>query len=143
MGSLRKLAWLGTGVLCLAGCASQSSLTAASLDTHHPQYRSPECQEKLGAVWIHQDLKNTSLVSGPVLVLAAGPVAAIPVMLAHLGLGTLDRMDAASLAQRCGAEAPSNLELAGRVAGDAALGLATGGASSLVGKNLPAVSPLK
>jgi hypothetical protein len=117
-------------------------LTAASLDRHHPSYPTTACQEKLGAVWIHQDLKNASMVSAPVIVLAAGPVSAIPVMLAHLGLGTLDRMDAASLAQRCGGDAPSNLELAGRIAGDAALGLATGGASSMVGKAVP-VSPLK
>jgi hypothetical protein len=128
--------------LCISGCASQSSLTAASLDPHHPSYKTPACQDKLGSVWIHQDIKNTSMVSAPVIVLAAGPVAAIPVMLAHLGLGTMDRMDAADLAQRCGGEAPSNLELAGRIAGDAALGLATGGASNLVGKAVPAV-PLK
>ena len=131
-------AFLLITTLWLSGCASQSSLTAASLDPHHPSYKSPACQDKLGSVWIHQDIKNTSMVSAPVIVLAAGPIAAIPVMLAHLGLGTLDRMDAAALAQRCGGEAPSDLELAGRIAGDAALGLATSGASSLVGKAVPA-----
>ena len=133
---------LMVAALWLTGCASQSSLTAAALDPHHPSYTSAACKEKLGAVWIHQDLKNASMVSAPAIVLAAGPVAAIPVMLAHLGLGTLDRMDAASLAQRCGGHAPSDLELAGRIAGDAALGLATGGASSVVSKAVP-VSPLK
>ena len=133
---------LMVAALWLTGCASQSSLTAAALDPHHPSYRTVACQEKLGAVWIHQDLKNASMVSAPAIVLAAGPVAAIPVMLAHLGLGTLDHMDAASLAQRCGGDAPSDLELAGRIAGDAALGLATGGASSMVSKAVP-VSPLK
>lgn len=140
----KRARWGGIALalLGLMGCASQSSLTAASLDTHHPSYKTPACQEKLGSVWIHQDIKNTSMVSAPVIVLAAGPIAAIPVMLAHFGLGTLDRMDAASLAQRCGGDAPSDLELAGRIAGDAALGLATGGASSLVGKAVP-VSPVK
>lgn len=133
---------LGALALGMLGCASQSSLTAASLDTHHPSFKTTACQEKLGSVWIHQDLKNTSMVAAPVMVLAAGPVAAIPVMLAHLGLGTLDRMDAASLAQQCGGDVPSDLELVGRIAGDAALGLATGGASSLVGKAVP-MSPIK
>lgn len=133
---------LGTLALGMLGCASQSSLTAAALDTHHPSYKTPACQEKLGSVWIHQDIKNTSMVTAPVLVLAAGPIAALPVMLAHVGLSSLDRMAAASVAEHCGGEAPSDLELAGRIAGDAALGLATGGASSLVGKAVP-VSPLK
>jgi hypothetical protein len=136
-----RMLWTVTALL-LTGCASQSSLTAAALDPHHPSYKTTACQEKLGGVWIHQDLKNTSMVSAPVIVLAAGPIAAIPVMLAHLGLGTLDRIDAAALAHKCGGDAPSNLELAGRIAGDAALGLATGGASSMVSKAVP-VSPLK
>ena len=137
---LRGLSWVVTGysLVMLAGCASHSTEMAKQLDRSKPEYASPPCQQTLGQVWIHQDIKNTTIVATPVVALAAGPVSAIPLLLMHVGLGAADRIDASTLAQRCGAPAPGVVDIGVGVAGDAALGLLGGGAGAAVSKTLPA-----
>ncbi|MEY2659902.1 MAG: hypothetical protein RLZZ123_1074 [Pseudomonadota bacterium] len=136
----RCVAWL-LGMFALAGCASHSTETAKQLDRSRPQYRSAACQQTLSEVWIHQDIKNTTTVATPIVALAAGPVSAIPLLLAHVGLGAADRIDAATLARHCGAPAPGALGISAGVAGDAALGVLGGTAGAALGKSVPSVSP--
>ncbi len=131
---------LGLAVSVTQGCASHSSEMARQLDKSKPEYRSAACQQTLGEVWIHQDIKNVTTVSTPVLALAAGPVMALPLLIAHVGLGAADRLDASTLAQRCGAPPPGALEITTGVATDAALGVLGGSAGTAVGKSLPAGS---
>jgi hypothetical protein len=130
------------GVLPLwVGCASHSTQMARDLDKSKPEYRSAACQQTLGEVWVHQDIKNITTVSTPVLALAAGPVMAVPLFLAHVGLGAVDRVDAATLARRCGAPVPGVLDISTGVATDAALGVLGGSAGAAAGKALPAGPP--
>jgi hypothetical protein len=126
----------------LCGCASHTTETAKQLDKSKPEYQSRACQQTLGEVWIHQDIKNVTTVATPVLAFAAGPVSAIPLLMAHVGLGAADRVDAATLASRCGGPAPGVVTIGAGIASDAALGILGGSAGAAVGKTLPApVSP--
>lgn len=124
----------------LAGCASHSSEMARQLDKSKPEYRSAGCQQTLGEVWVHQDIKNITTFATPVVALAAGPVMALPLLVAHVGLGAADRVDAATLAKRCGVPAPGVVDITTGVAADAALGVLGGSAGAAVGKTLPAGS---
>jgi hypothetical protein len=121
--------WLG---LCMGGmmatgmgCASHSTEMARQLDKTNPEYRSAGCQQTLGEVWVHQDIKNVT-------------VFALPLLIAHVGLGAADRVDAATLAKRCGAPAPGVVDITTGVATDAALGVLGASAGAAVGKTLPA-----
>jgi hypothetical protein len=136
----QPLTWV-LGVFSLAGCASHSTETAKQLDRTRPEYRSAACQQTLGEVWIHQDIKNTTMLATPIVALAAGPVSALPLLLTHVGLGAADRIDAANLARQCGAPAPGALDISAGVAGDAALGVLGGTAGTALGKTVPSVSP--
>ncbi len=127
--------------LGLLGCASHSTEMARRLDKSKPEYRSAVCQQTLGEVWVHQDIKNATVIATPVLALAAGPVVAVPLLIAHVGLGAADRVDAATLAQRCGAPAPGMVDIGTGVATDAALGVLGGTAGAAAGKVLPAGTP--
>jgi hypothetical protein len=134
--------WLG---LCMGGmmatgmgCASHSTEMARQLDKTNPEYRSAGCQQTLGEVWVHQDIKNVTTVATPAVALAAGPVFALPLLIAHVGLGAADRVDAATLAKRCGAPAPGVVDITTGVATDAALGVLGASAGAAVGKTLPA-----
>ena len=125
----------------LTGCASHSTEMARQLDKSKPEYRSAACQQTLGKVWIHQDIKNTTVWATPVVAWAAGPVSALPLLVTHVGLGAIDRVDASTLAERCGAPAPGAVEITTGVATDAALGVLGGSAGAAVGKTLPASTP--
>ena len=122
----------------LAGCASHSTETARQLDKTKPEYRSNACQQTLGEVWVHQDIKNVTTVATPAVALVAGPLVALPLLVAHVGLSAADRVDAATLAKRCGAPAPSVVDITTGVAADAALGVLGGSAGAAVTKTLPA-----
>ena len=110
---------------------------AKQLDKSRPEYPSSACQQTLGEVWIHQDIKNAATVATPVIAVAAGPISALPLLLAHVGLGAADRVDAATLARRCGAPAPGVVDIGAGIASDAALGVLGGTAGAAVGKSLP------
>lgn len=135
LSGLIGMVWVLAG---LAGCASHSTEMARQLDKTKPEYRSAGCQQTLGEVWVHQDIKNVTTVATPAVALAAGPVVALPLLIAHVGLGAADRVDAATLAKRCGAPAPSVVDITTGVATDAALGVLGGSAGAAVGKTLPA-----
>ena len=121
----------------LSGCASQSAMTASSLDQEHPAYRSAECRDARSNAWIHQDLKVARLVASPAVVWWGGPITAIPVLLTNAGLSYADKQDASELAARCGGEPSGQLEIAAGTAAETALGVAASGAGSLVTKAVP------
>lgn len=126
-------------VVCwlLGGCASQSALTAATLDRDHPAYRSAECRDARGNAWIHQDLKVARLVASPAVVWWGGPITAIPVLLTNVGLSYADKQDASEIAARCGGVPSGQLEIAAGTAAETALGVAASGAGSLMTKAVP------
>jgi hypothetical protein len=123
--------------LALGGCASQSAVTASSLDRDHPAYRSPECRDARSQAWIHQDLKVARLVASPAVVWWGGPITAIPVLLTNAGLSYADKQDASDIAARCGGQPSGQLEIAAGTAAETALGVAASGAGSLMTKAVP------
>ncbi len=128
---------IGWVLINLTGCASHSTQMARQLDRNQPAYESRACQQTLSEVWVHQDIKNIATFATPVVARAAGPVSALPVLLTHVGLGAADRMDASTLARRCGVPPPGVIELGAGIATDAALGIIGGNAGSALGKSLP------
>ena len=123
--------------LLLSGCASQSAVTASSLDKDHPAYRSPECRDARSSAWVHQDLKVARLVASPAVVWWGGPVTAIPVLLTNVGLSLADKQDASDIAARCGGQPSGQLEIAAGTAAETALGMAASGVGALVTKTVP------
>jgi hypothetical protein len=110
----------------LAGCASQSELTARRLDRDNPKYKTAGCQDSLSAAEAHRDIKRARTVASPVLLFLSGGLL-VPVVAANAGLDTVDHVDAAKIAENCGAQAQTNAEIATDVALGAAVGVATSG----------------
>jgi hypothetical protein len=119
----------------LAGCASQSELTARRLDRDNPKYKTAGCQDTLSAAEAHRDIKRARTIASPVLLFLSGGLL-VPVVAANAGLDTVDHVDAAKIAESCGTQAQSNAEIATDVAFGAAVGVATSGltGTSLTGK---------
>ncbi len=110
----------------LAGCASQSELTAIRLDPDHPQYRTSGCQHSLQNAEFHRDVKSVSQLASPLLVIVSGGLL-LPVVAANAGLDYVDRVDASNMATRCGGKGQSEEEIVRDVSTGAALGVVTGG----------------
>ena len=110
----------------LAGCASQSELTARRLDRDNPKYKTAGCQDSLSAAEAHRDIKNVRTIASPVLLFVSGGLL-LPVLAANAGLDTVDHVDAAKMAENCGAQAQTNAEIATDVALGTAVGVATSG----------------
>ncbi len=117
------LAWVA---LCLTGCASYSSKAIGSLDNQHPAFDTIDCQTARDNAWIHEDLKQIKLVAGPSLLLIAGPVMAIPVLLANVGLNTADHLKANDIKTLCGGKALTPDELTQSIVIDTGVSAATG-----------------
>jgi len=119
----------------IAGCASQSELTARRLDRDNPKYKTAGCQDSLSAAEAHRDIKKVRTIASPVLLFLSGGLL-VPVVAANAGLDTVDHVDAAKIAENCGAQAQSNSEIVTDVALGAAAGVATSGltGTSLTGK---------
>lgn len=111
--------------LSLAGCASQSELAALRLDPKNPKYRSEACQKSIAGSAAHRDAKTASMVATPILLVVSGGLL-LPVLAANTALDTVDRVDAANMATRCGGRGESAGDIAGSVATGAVLGAATG-----------------
>ena len=117
------LAWVA---LCLTGCASYSSKAIGSLDNQHPAFDTIDCQTARDNAWIHEDLKQIKLVAGPSLLLIAGPVMAIPFLLANVGLNTADHLKANDIKTLCGGKALTPDELTQSIVIDTGVSAATG-----------------
>ena len=116
-------------VLCLplAGCVSTSSSTFADLDREHPKFQSQGCQTAADDTRIHDELKLIRMVASPVAVILSGGML-LPVVVANVGLDTVDRVDASRLEIHCGGEGKTATQIAEGVVTGAAIGLATGAA---------------
>lgn len=112
--------------ICLTGCASYSSKAIGSLDNQNSAFNSVDCQTARQNAWIHEDLKQIKLLAGPSLLLIAGPVLAIPVLLANVGLNTADHLKANDIKSLCGGKALTSDELAQSIVIDTGLTAATG-----------------
>lgn len=119
----------------LAGCASQSELTARRLDRDNPKFKTAGCQDSLSAAEAHRDIKKVRTIASPVLLFVSGGLL-LPVLAANAGLDTVDHVDAAKMADNCGAQSQTNAEIAADVALGTAVGVATSGltGTSLTGK---------
>ena len=91
-------------VALLAGCASQTRLAVNSLDDSHPGRSSPVCEHATRLAGLHDDIKLSRTVGSPVLVMAVGGAAFIPVWLLNMGLDAFDRLDASHVNVSCGYE---------------------------------------
>jgi hypothetical protein len=117
-------------VLVLPGCMSYSTKAAAELDHESEAFTSAECQNSRQNAGIHDSLKNFKLVASSSLMLIAGPVMAIPVLFANVGLNTADHLKANEIKSNCGGQALSTEKLTQSIAVDTGLGLLTGSALS-------------
>ena len=117
-------------VLVLPGCMSYSTKAAAELDHESDAFTSAECQNSRQNAGIHDSLKNFKLVASSSLMLIAGPVMAIPVLFANVGLNTADHLKANEIKSNCGGQALSTEKLTQSIAVDTGLGLLTGAALS-------------
>ena len=121
----------------LTGCASQTAITANALDQEHPEYRSASCRQARAEAWVHQDIKYARLVGSPVVLWVGGPITAVPLLVANVGLGLADKRDASALSAVCGGQASGDLAIAASTATEAVLGVAASSAGSLATKVVP------
>ena len=113
-------------VLALPGCMSYSSKAVGELDHESDAFTSAECQNSRQNAGLHDSLKNIKLVASSSLILIAGPVMAIPVLFANVGLNTADHLKANEIKSNCGGQALTNEKVTRSIAFDASLGLLTG-----------------
>lgn len=128
---VRSVVWgLVFAGLCmiLSGCLSTSRATAVALDDKKPAYASPDCQSAIRATEVHEDLHTGRIIATPLLLVLTAGAAAPLLMGGNLALDAADRVDAASMSEACGGPGKSSREIAIDVAGNAALGAATGAA---------------
>ena len=122
-------------VLALPGCMSYSTKAVAELDHESDAFKSAECQNSRQNAGIHDNFKNIKLMAGSSLMLIAGPVMAIPVLFANVGLNTADHLKANKIKSNCGGQALTNEKVTRSIAFDASLGLLTG--TMLNGASVP------
>jgi hypothetical protein len=142
MVSIRLLLFV-TGALVLQGCASHSSTAIANLDYQSNDFNTAGCQHARQNAWLHDELKSLRLLAGPSLLLIAGPVMAVPVIFANVGLNTVDHLKANDIKSSCGGKTLTGEQITQSIALDAGLTVLTGtvlnsavtpGASSLISK---------
>ncbi len=126
---------LACGIL-LTGCASHSTQAIGKLDNSQPIFHSNACKNARNNAWVYQEAKEAKLWAGPSALLIAGPIAFIPVLFANASVNAADHLKAANIASNCGGNPPNPEAVAGDIALDATLDIATG---SLI----PAALPLK
>ena len=122
-------------VLALPGCMSYSSKAVTELDHDSDVFATAECQNSRQNAGIHDNLKNIKLAASSSLMLIAGPVMAIPVLFANVGLNTADHMSANEIKSNCGGQPLTNEKVTRSIAVDTGLGLLTG--SVLNGASVP------
>jgi hypothetical protein len=98
-------------------------------------FATAECQNSRQNAGIHDNLKNIKLAASSSLMLIAGPVMAIPVLFANVGLNTADHISANEIKSNCGGQPLTNEKVTRSIAVDTGLGLLTG--SVLNGASVP------
>ena len=86
----------------LSGCASQTRLAVNSLDEQHAMRRHELCRDATTLAPLHDDIQLSRSVGSPLVLMAAGTVALVPVLLVNMGLDALDRLDASHVNESCG-----------------------------------------
>ena len=129
------LLFVTCGIL-LTGCASHSTQAIGKLDNAQPIFHSNACKNARKNAWLYQEAKEAKLWAGPSAFLIAGPIAFIPVLFANASVNAADHLKAADIASNCGGNPPNPETVAGDIALDATIDIATG---SLI----PAALPLK
>ena len=120
----------------LTGCASHSTQAIGKLDNSQPIFHSNACKNARTNAWVYQEAKEAKLWAGPSAFLIAGPIAFIPVLFANASVNAADHLKAADIASNCGGNPRNPEAVAGDIALDATIDIATG---SLI----PAALPLK
>ncbi len=110
-------------VAALAGCATESELTAIRLDRSNPRYASDACQRSIAGSSVHVDLKNASMIASPALILMSGGLL-LPVVAANAAMDYADRTDASNMSTRCGGKGKTQAEIVESVSTRAAIGVA-------------------
>ncbi len=128
--NLVKIGAVALAGTLVAGCASQSAKSFASLDRSNPAYQSDMCQQAIRDAEIHDDIKLGRMVASPVAVILSGGLLLPAVLAANVGLNTVDHVDAAKLDWQCGGKGKSQEEIMKSVATGAAFDIATGSAGS-------------
>ena len=129
------LLFVACGIL-LTGCASHSTQAIGKLDNAQPVFHSNACKNARNNAWVYQEAKDAKLWAGPSALLIAGPIAFIPVLFANASVNAADHLKAADIASNCGGNPRNPEAVAGDIALDATIDIATG---SLI----PAALPLK
>ena len=129
------LLFVACGIL-LTGCASHSTQAIGKLDNAQPIFHSNACKNARNNAWLYQEAKEAKLWAGPSALLIAGPIAFIPVLFANASVNAADHLKAADIASNCGGNPRNPEAVAGDIALDATIDIATG---SLI----PAALPLK
>ena len=119
-----------------SGCASHSTQAIGKLDNAQPIFHSNACKNARKNAWLHQEAKDAKLWAGPSIFLIAGPIALIPVLFANTSVNAADHLKAADIASNCGGNPRNPEAVAGDIALEATIDIATG---SLI----PATLPLK
>ena len=122
-------------VLALPGCMSYSSKAVTALDHDSDAFATAGCQKSRLNAGIHDNLKNIKLVASSSLMLVAGPVMAIPVLFANVGLNSADHLSANEIKSNCGGQPLTNEKMIQSIAVDSSLGFLTG--SVLNGASVP------
>jgi len=89
-------------VLSLGACSSQTRLAVNSLDDKHPGRSTDVCEQATQLANLHDDITLTRTLGTPMVVLAAGAPALLPVWLLNMGLDAIDRLDASHVNVACG-----------------------------------------
>jgi hypothetical protein len=126
---------LAMSILALPGCMSYSSKAVAELDHESEAFTSAECLNSRQNAGHHDNLKNIKVVASSSLMLIAGPVMAIPVLFANVGLNTADHLKANEIKSNCGGQALSLEKVTQSIAVDTGLGLVIG--TALSGASVP------
>ena len=109
----------------MTGCASHSTQAIGKLDNAQPIFHSHACKNARTNAWVYQEAKDAKLWAGPSALLIAGPIALIPVLLANASVNAADHLKAADIASNCGGNPPNPETVAGDIALDATIDIAT------------------
>jgi len=117
-----------------SGCASHSTQAIGKLDNTQPIFHSNACKNARSNAWVYQEAKDAKLWAGPSALLIAGPIAFIPMLFANASVNAADHLKAADIAYNCGGNPRNPEAVAGDIALEATIDIATG---SLIPANLP------
>ena len=131
---LKLLLIFSSCVILMTGCASHSTKAIGKLDNTQPIFHSNACKNARSNAWVYQEAKDAKLWAGPSALLIVGPIAFIPVLFANAGVNAADRLKAADIASNCGGTPPNPETVAGYIALDVTIDIATG---SLIPVTLP------